>query len=237
MSEPEVVYEDADLLVVVKPSGLATTAPDGGDCLTERLESARNAKLHPSSRLDAPVTGLVTFAKTKRAEASLRQARAEGRYGRGYLGLASAMPEPPEGEWNAAIGIHPRDPRLRAALAPDAKGPRVQHAKTTYRLRQVQGGAAALWLTPHTGRTHQLRVHAAHAGAPLLGDTRYGGPKRLVLADGRVVAARRVMLHCAWLRLPTLEGGELVLRAPVLPDMSALWHALGGDLEALRPAP
>lgn len=228
------VHEDRDLLVVVKTSGIATTAPDGGDCLTTRLERARRAKLHPSSRLDAEVTGLVTFAKTKRAIAMLREARAEERYERGYIGLASAAPDPPEGLWEAAIAIDPRDPRLRVALASGESGERAQHAKTTYRVREALSCAAALWLTPHTGRTHQLRVHAAHAGAPLLGDVRYGGPKRVVLADGRVITARRAMLHCAWLRLPSAEG-PLELRAEPLDDMRELWTALGGGAEALRP--
>ncbi len=233
-----VVHEDRDLLVVVKPSGIATTAPDGGDCLTDRLERARGAKLHPSSRLDAEVTGLVTFAKTKRDIAALRQARAEGLSERGDIGIASAVPEPREGDWDASIGIDPREPRLRVALPPGASGQRVQHARTTYLTREVRSNAAVLWLTPHTGRTHQLRVHAAHAGAPLLGDQRYGGPKRAVLSDGRVISARRVMLHCAWLKLPAIDGGgALSLSAPVLDDTRELWTALGGTVEALRPEP
>lgn len=234
----EIAHEDRDLLVVVKPTGVATTAPDGGDSLTDRLERSRGAKLHPSSRLDAEVTGLVTFAKTKRAIAALRHARAEGRYGRGYLAIASAVPEPREGVWEASIAIDPRDPRLRIAVAPGAAGARVQHAKSSYRVREALEHAAALWLTPHTGRTHQLRVHSAHAGAPLVGDVRYGGPKRVVMANGRVITARRVMLHCAWLALPAVEGhASIELSADVPDDMRALWAALGGHEEALRSRP
>lgn len=230
-----VAHEDDHLLVVLKPTGVATTAPAGGDSLTRRLEQARGAPLHPSSRLDAEVTGLVTYAKSKRAIAALRAARAERRYHRGYLAIASHAPAPREGTWEASIAIHPRDPTLRVV---SESGERVQYAKTTYVVRQVLERAAVLWLTPHTGRTHQLRVHAAHAGAPLLGDVRYGGAKRIVLPDGRVVAARRTMLHCAWLRLPAVErGGELELRAPVPDDMRALWAALGGSDAALTPAP
>lgn len=217
---------------------MATTAPAGGPSLTRTLERSHAGSLHPTSRLDAEVTGLVTYAKTKRAIAALRSARAEGRYGRGYLALASAAPSPGEGTWSASIAIDPRDPTLRIAVAPGSAGQRVQAAKTTYRVRAALAQGAALWLTPHTGRTHQLRVHAAHAGVPLLGDPRYGGPKRVVRPDGRVLTARRVMLHCAWLGLPEVEGAgtiEVAREAPA--DLAALWTALGGDPSALRPSP
>lgn len=244
--DPEVVYEDDALCVVYKPSGLPTTAPGGGRSLARWVAAQRPGKLHATSRLDAPVTGLVTFARTKRANAHLLEARRAGRYGRGYLALALGELDPSAGVWERSIAIDPRDRRLRIAVDPGERGQRVQAARTTYRLRErvrfAEGGsidvALALWLTPHTGRTHQLRVHAADAGAPLLGDVRYGGPRRVALADGRVVRAARVMLHCAWLRLPRLEGeGDLELSAPAPDDLRAVWIALGGSPEALEPSP
>lgn len=234
----EVAHEDRDLLVVHKPAGLPTTAPDGGDCLTRRLERASGASLHPTSRLDAEVTGLVTFAKSKAAIEALLRARREGRYGRGYLAITTRPLTPAEGVWDASIAIDPRDPKLRVALLPGQKGKRTQRARTTYLVREAVSHGAALWLTPHTGRTHQLRVHAAHAGAPLFGDHRYGGDKRVVLADGRVVRARRVMLHCAWLRLPAIEGSASIdVEAPAPEDLRAAWIALGGSEAALVSHP
>ncbi len=228
-----IAHEDSDLLVAIKPTGLPTTAPEGGDCLTRRLERSRGGPLHPSSRLDAEVTGLVTFAKTKRAIEALTRARREGRYGRGYLAITTRSITPETGVWDASIAIDPRDPRLRVALEPGRKGARVQRARSSYRVRASTPHGAVLWLTPHTGRTHQLRVHAAHAGAALFGDVRYGGDKRVTLEDGRVVSARRVMLHCAWLSLP----GELVLSAEVPEDMRRCWLGLGGSEAALAPRP
>jgi 23S rRNA-/tRNA-specific pseudouridylate synthase len=240
----EIVHRDRHLLVVTKPSGLATTAPDGGDCLTRRVQGKVRGRVHPTSRLDAEVTGLVTFALTKRAIAALRAARQQGQYGRGYLGLATAAPEPAEGDWRWSIAIDPKDRRLRVAVPEGGSGERLQEAWSRYRVRALargEGGdvrGVALWLTPHTGRTHQLRVHAAAAGAPLLGDTRYGGAKRVVLADGRVVTARRTMLHCAWLRLPRVVGdGELELSAEAPADLRELWERLGGEGGALAPRP
>jgi 23S rRNA-/tRNA-specific pseudouridylate synthase len=194
--------------------------------------------LHPTSRLDAEVTGLVTFARTKEAIAALREARKKGRYGRGYIALALGVPAAEEGEWEKSIAIDPRDPRSRVALPMGGSGNRAQTARTVYQVRARVTAASALWLTPHTGRTHQLRVHAADAGLPLLGDARYGGPKRVVLDDGRVVTARRTMLHCAWLRIPSVRGTELLsLHAEVPDDFAKVWRALGGEEAALEASP
>jgi 23S rRNA pseudouridine1911/1915/1917 synthase len=91
-----------------------------------------------------------------------------------------------------------------------------------------------LALHPETGRTHQLRVHCARAGHAILGDASYGGVPRVVLADGKVIAARRPMLHCARLVLPDVErGGVLDLRAGAPEDMARTWTSLGGDRAAL----
>jgi 23S rRNA-/tRNA-specific pseudouridylate synthase len=107
---------------------------------------------------------------------------------------------------------------------------------TDYETARTLDQAALLYLRPRTGRTHQLRVHASQAGAPLLGDRHYGGPLRVVRPDGRVVSARRVMLHCARLVLPGLAGGgELVVTAQPPEDMRAVWRALGGGQEIPLP--
>jgi 23S rRNA-/tRNA-specific pseudouridylate synthase len=254
-SEPRVVYSDPDLLVIDKPSGLPTTSPDGENCLASwaREHDPAAPRLHASSRLDAEVTGLVTFARTTRAILQLTAARKAGRYRRFYLGLARHPPEPLEGEWRFPIARDPKDPRRRVALAPGAsvrarstrpggsdRAPRglclADSAWSRYRTLFAREALALLLLMPETGRTHQLRVHAARGGAPLWGDKHYGGPVREVFEDGRVLAARRVMLHCAQLILPGIAAPEpLVLHAPVPHDMQAFYTALGGDAGKLSP--
>lgn len=237
MARPEgpasvrVVHRDEQLLVLYKPPGLPTTSPDGRGCLVEVAKGLdpRAPRLHPSSRLDAEVSGLVTFARTRRATHALLDARAAGAYGRLYLAVATGAPEPPEGRWEGAVAIDPRDKRRR--IVPDASQPATgaRQAQTDYRVRErAPEGAALLELRPQTGRTHQLRVHAAAAGVALLGDVVYGGPRRLVRPDGRVVTARRVMLHCARLTLPDVarRGGTLTFSEPLPDDMAAVWEAL-----------
>jgi 23S rRNA-/tRNA-specific pseudouridylate synthase len=234
--EPWVLHRDRDLLIVYKPTGLPTTRPDDGPCLVRSAEALdpKAPRLHASSRLDAEVTGIVTFARSERAIRALLEARREGRYERYYLGISAAAPDPTEGEWRWAIVQDPREPRQRIALAPD--DPRGARSLTRYRVQSLQPMAAVLSLRPETGRTHQLRVHAAGAGVALLGDRHYGGELKRVLANGRVVRAPRVMLHCARVRLPAPGGGEpLTIDAPVPDDMHKLWRELGGAPDALLP--
>lgn len=230
----EVIHRDAHLLVVCKPSGLPTTSPDGKGCLVEQVQQLDPdaPRLHASSRLDAEVTGLVTFARTPHATQALMAAREQGRYVRHYIALCERPPDPERGEWTWAIGMDPRQPRSRVAL--DAGSADGRRARTRYQSRRVDERVAVLDLWPQTGRTHQLRVHAAAAHCPLLGDRHYGGQVRLVAGDGRVARAGRVMLHCAELSLPDPSGGAtLELHAPVPDDMRALYATLAPDAPPL----
>ena len=236
----QVLHRDADFLVVCKPAGLPTTSTDGGDCLAERVWALdpQAPRLHPSSRLDMDVTGVVTFARSRATTLALQEARAEGRYMRCYVALAQGSPANGEGTVEAAIGVSTRDGRLRQVVPSGERD--AQAAVTRYRVQAKAGSVGLLWLYPETGRTHQLRVHMAHVGCPLLGDRRYGGLSRIVLPSGRVVRAARTMLHCIEVQVPRLaEGGNLRFSAPIPRDFLKAWQALGGaqdSLEGLVPA-
>ena len=104
--------------------------------------------------------------------------------------------------WDAPIGAG-KDPRHRAAFGPDAKA-----SQTRWTVIARAGCFAMLAVEPQTGRTHQIRVHASHAGAPLLGDRDYGGATRVTLPDGRVVALARIALHAARVTVPDARGGQ-----------------------------
>jgi 23S rRNA-/tRNA-specific pseudouridylate synthase len=221
-----IVHRDAHYIAVAKPSGIATTAPDGGPSLFALMRELdpRAPQLHPLSRLDTQVTGLVVFARTAAANALVLEARRAGRVRRRYVGLSRRAPEPAEGDWRAAIGIDPRDPKRRRALPEGATGPGVKDAHTRYRVRALTEALVALDLWPQTGRTHQLRVHASHAGVPLLGDVAYGGERRIVLANGRILSAGRVMLHCAEVSMPHPDPACADLQLSLAPadDMARL---------------
>jgi 23S rRNA-/tRNA-specific pseudouridylate synthase len=172
---------------------------------------------------------VVLFALDADAGTRLRTARAEGRYHRRYVAIASSPKALPDaGTWTTPIG-RARDPRLRVAgeNAPDAKAAttvfrRVASAASTYELLAVE---------PITGRTHQIRVHASNAGAPLVGDAAYGGPARIVLENGAVSSVPRIALHAARVSVP---GAEAV--APIPEELRALWRSLGGEPESWRLA-
>lgn len=234
-----VLYQDAHFLALDKPSGVATTAPADGPSLFAAARAFDRAapQLHPLSRLDTQVTGLVVFARTALANDGVLAARRAGALRRRYLGLTSADSSlVSEGRWEWPIGIDPRDPRRRRALAQGSTGAGVKLACTEYRVRARAPAMVALDLFPQTGRTHQLRVHAAKAGAPLLGDVTYGGLRRLTLPNGRILSAGRVMLHCREVRLPHPDPalGELRLCAPVPEDLLRLWTSGAGDPEPLE---
>lgn len=218
-----IVHQDSALLVVSKPSGLPTTSPDDGDCLVKRVRALDPdaPNLHATSRLDAEVTGLVTFTRTRAANLDLLDARQRGAYRRLYLALV--LDTPTQDRWTGAIAIDPRDPRKRRV---DPSG---KPSATRVEVAAQSGEVRLLALRPETGRTHQIRVHAAEDGCPLVGDRPYGGTKRLTLANGRVLAARRVMLHCARVQLETEHAGTLVFRDPPPDDFRSLWEGVGGS--------
>ncbi len=208
---------------VDKPAGIATIPDHGGASnallpLAARAVGLDAARLHATSRLDREVSGVVVFATTPDAAARLKRARDEHAYVRRYVALAARAPGADEGTWDARIG-RAKDARRREVNGRDATD-----ARTNYAVIAKAGEVALLALAPVTGRTHQLRVHAAHAGAPLLGDRVYGGPTRWTLASGKVLALARVYLHAARV---TIEG--VAIDAAVPEEMRATWAALGGD--------
>jgi 23S rRNA pseudouridine955/2504/2580 synthase/23S rRNA pseudouridine1911/1915/1917 synthase len=173
------------------------------------------------------VSGVVFFALTKAAADRLARARADGTYERRYIGISVRPPSPDRGTWDAPIG-RASDPRLRAARGRDPVAASTKYVASA----RATSGAAMLALAPLTGRTHQIRVHAAEAGAPLLGDRDYGGPARLTLSTGRVLEPGRIALHAARVVVPGPTGKPLVVRSSVPPELEGLWSALGGEPSA-----
>jgi 23S rRNA pseudouridine1911/1915/1917 synthase len=233
---PTVLVRTADLVAVDKPAGVATIADHSGasQALTRLVADALGfdpARVHPTSRLDRDVSGVVVFALTREAAERLAMARSRGTYSRRYVAIAARAPDVDRGTWSAAIG-RARDPRLREAEGRDAVAAQTHYVTCA----RIESGIAMLAVMPVTGRTHQIRVHASYASAPLIGDRSYGGPVRITLPGGRVIEPGRVALHAARVVVPDVRGAPLTIEAPLPSDLLGLWDALGGDAAAWEVA-
>jgi len=174
----DIVYEDADLIVVNKPPGLVVHPAAGharGTLVNALLAhcpeiAGTGGQERPGivHRLDRDTSGLIVVAKTHRAYNSLTRQIAERKITKVYLALVHGQPVPPEGIIEAPVG---RDPRHRQRMAVVTGG---REARTLYRLRERLGEYALLEVRPETGRTHQIRLHLASIGHPVAGDHVYG---------------------------------------------------------------
>lgn len=225
-----ILSEMHNVIAVAKPAGISTQPDHRGiaHCLLGELAQLLGEKpeaLHALHRLDRDVSGVVLVSRNSKATAWVEQAREHGSFRRRYLAIGSGQLMQAGGTWNDAIG-QGRRPGLRRVGGPDAKP-----ALTRY--QQVAAIAARqvslLVVEPATGRTHQIRVHAAHAGVPLLGDGDYGGQRRAVNADGSVQALTRIALHAFKVSLPLPDGKDWSIQAPPPPDFVQLWQSLGGS--------
>jgi 23S rRNA pseudouridine1911/1915/1917 synthase len=235
-----ILHEDADLLVLDKPAGLvvhpAPGNPDGtlvnallahcGDSLTGIGGERRPGIVH---RLDKDTSGVMVVAKTAAAHAALAAAFAARDLDRAYLALCWGLPAPARGEIAGAIG---RDPRERKRMAVVAAGGRP--ALTRYAIRQTWHAAVALLeCRLATGRTHQIRVHLANGGHPLVGDPVYlrripaAAAKLPKEIRGRLLDFPRQALHAASLGFVHPSTGQpLRFEAPLPADMAELIAAL-----------
>lgn len=225
LQKPVVLYEDGALLAAFKPPMLqchpSPSAPGWSDTLEARVRAYLGASAHPVHRLDAETSGIVLFAKLPYAQAVLQRQFSEGAVQKTYLAWVFGRPEPARGMVDAPIARSEPDSFTRVVRADG------QRAVTEYdTLRTAPAGQGGLpvslvSLHPVTGRTHQLRVHMAHIGCPLLGDARYGTEesgalsRELGLAEHRLCAVSMRFLH-------PLTGESLSISCPPPPGFSPL---------------
>ncbi len=219
----DVVHEDEHLLVINKPVGLVVHPAPGhwqGTLLNGLLARHPGAQTLPRAgivhRLDKDTSGVMVVGKTALAVAALVSDIAQRLVQRRYLALAhGAVQQPCSVE--APIGRDPRS-RLRMAVVAQARGGRAARTEVT---PVAAGPISAVACRLHTGRTHQIRVHLAHIGHPLVADATYGGATALGM--------ERQALH-AWrlgLRHP-VSGAWLECEAPLPADFRAAWAAVAG---------
>jgi 23S rRNA pseudouridine1911/1915/1917 synthase len=217
-----VVLEDDHLLVVDKPAGMVVHPAPGhwsgtlvnallgrGGPLAEGTDPARAGLVH---RLDKDTSGLIVVAKTDRAIRALSSALAARRIVRRYAALSWGHFDEDRRRVDAAVGRDPRN-RKRMAILEDGR-----RAVTDFTRIARFDSADLLRAHLHTGRTHQIRVHLASIGHPVVGDTLYGGAERKVIP----LATHRQFLHAAWLRF----------RHPVTDVVCDVRSELPADLRA-----
>ncbi|HEU4502286.1 MAG TPA: RluA family pseudouridine synthase [Nitrospira sp.] len=239
----EVLFEDEQVLVLNKPAGIVVHPAPGnwtGTLVNALLHyfqtsggtmSAVGGKERPGlvHRLDKDTSGVMVIAKTDQAHRHLSSQFKQHTITRVYEALVWAIPKKGHGLIELAIG---RDSKERKKFS--SRTTRPKDAVTGYTVSRRFGKAAAhLLLYPQTGRTHQLRVHLASLGHPILGDPTYGG-RKVCCVNGLEVP--RVMLHARTLGFLHPSTGELQLyERPSPPDMDFLMQQMEERLD-IRPA-
>ena len=228
-----IVHQDADITVIDKPAGLVTHPAPGNwrNTLMNGLlhadpKAARLPRAGIVHRLDRDTSGLLVCARSERAFASLTAQLASRQMGRRYLAIACGQ-TPAQGTVEGNIGRDERNRLRMAVVRPPAGKP----ARTHYRLLAASpdAEAAAILCKLESGRTHQIRVHMAHIGHPLVGDALHGGKPLAGFARQALHAWQLQLIH------PATQQSQVFV-APIPPDLLTLAAELQIALPAQPPA-
>lgn len=222
----EILLEDEHCLAVCKPAGLSTQAPRGIDCLEVRVRDMLAARAEAAAsphlevylglphRLDRPVSGVLLFAKTRRAARIISRQFERRQVRKLYWACVAGVVEPVEGEWTDFVRKIPDEPRAQicAPTSPDA-----QQAVLRYERLGATEDFSFLEIELETGRMHQIRLQAASRGHAILGDELYGsqipfGPQTDDLRE------RAIALHARSLTFRHPETKETITVTAPLPE-------------------
>ncbi len=232
--QDHVLYMDSSVIVLNKPPGLAT---QGGSGLTKHIDGMldslmfeRRQRPRLVHRLDRDTSGVLVIARTVPAAAALAKSLQQRDPSKIYWALTHGVPERKRGSIKAALvkegghGPHGRDERMTVSESDEAK-----RAVTDYEVLG-EAGAEFAWVAakPVTGRTHQIRVHLASIGTPIVGDFKYGGAD----AKGKGAIADKLHLHARSIDIAHPDGGRLQVTAPLPDHMRKSWDLLGFDPDA-----
>jgi 23S rRNA pseudouridine955/2504/2580 synthase len=223
-----VIHRDADVLAINKPAGLAVQGGTGTfrhlDGMLDALKFDAAERPRLVHRLDRDTSGVMLLARNRKSAAILGKLF-QGREARKvYWAITVGVPRPDKGKIDLAIG-------KMAGKMGDRVSPDAEDAKRAVTLYSVIDRSAhrlawvAFW--PQTGRTHQLRVHAAEIGTPILGDGKYGGAEAFLPSED---IPRQLHLHAREIRMPHPSGrGVLQVTADLPPHMRRTWSMFGFD--------
>jgi 23S rRNA pseudouridine955/2504/2580 synthase len=227
---------DKHVIVIDKPPGLAT---QGGSGLTRHVDGMLGSLQYEKPdrprlvhRLDRDTSGVLMIARTAQAASGLSASLALRDTSKVYWALTRGVPKQKHGVIKAALskegghGPHGRDERMTVSEDEDAKA-----ALTEYAVMGAAGTEFA-WVAarPITGRTHQIRVHLASIGTPIVGDFKYGGAD----SRGKGDIADKLHLHARSIDIGRPDGGRLQATAPLPPHMEKSWKMLGFDVDDRR---
>ena len=230
------LYEDADVLVLNKPMGLAVQGGSGTtrhiDGMLEAMRDAQGQRPRLVHRLDKDTAGCLLVAKTRFAAAALAKSFRSRSARKIYWALVAGVPKPRQGRISTFLAKEEReeDSFMRVARHGEKDA---SHAVTYYAVVETAGPSLAwISLKPVTGRTHQLRAHMAHIGHPIVGDAKYFARENWELPGGmqnrlHLLARRIAVLHP--------RGGLVDVTAPLPPHMQQSWNLLGLDAKRYDP--
>ena len=214
----DILYEDDWLLAVDKPAGMLihpSRARNQGTLANYVVgyyrKTHQNSAFHPMTRLDRDTFGIVLLAKNAYVHALLQQTAVE----KIYHALTWGVPREPQGSIDLPIGRKPL-PSLLREVSPEGKP-----SLTEYRVLEQRGNLSKLALRPITGRTHQLRVHCACCGYPILGDPQYGSPESLACSENLGLSSQLLCAYSLELLHP-VSGTPLFLTS----HMDVSWENL-----------
>jgi 23S rRNA pseudouridine955/2504/2580 synthase len=230
-----VLHKDSSVLVLNKPSGLATQGGSGisehVDGLLDLLKFGKKQRPRLVHRLDRDTSGVLVVARTVPAAAALSESLRRRDASKIYWALTKGVPHPLRGTIRSALAkeANGREEKM-AMVEQDAEG--AKSAVTDYAVMETAGPEFA-WVAvkPVTGRMHQIRVHLASLGAPIVGDFKYGAAD----SRGHGEIENRLHLHARSIDIAHPDGGRLHVAAPLSSHMLKTWKLLGFDPEAQSP--
>lgn len=167
----EILYQDANILVCIKPARvLSTDEPGGLPGLVREALGDPKADVRTVHRLDRVVSGVMVLARSANAASELSRQIREDQFRKEYLAVVHGRPENPEGTLHDLLA---RDKARRMTFVAEAPGKGVQEAALSYRVLEYANGMSLVRVRLHTGRTHQIRVQFSSRGMPLVGERKY----------------------------------------------------------------
>jgi 23S rRNA pseudouridine955/2504/2580 synthase len=230
------LYEDADVLVLNKPMGLAVQGGSGTvrhlDGMLEVYRDAQGQRPRLVHRLDKDTAGCLLVAKTRFAAAALAKTFRSRSARKVYWALVAGVPKVPQGRVSTFLAKEEREDESFMRIARHGeKG--ASHAVTYYAVVETSGPLLAwLSLKPVTGRTHQLRAHMEHIGHPIVGDPKYFARENWELPGG---IQNKLHLLARRIVVPHPRGGIVDATAPLPPHMQQSWNLLGLDAKRYDP--